>query len=499
MDYKDLHRDIHQRVCNFIQDDRVKRKDLELPRGYLKTSTCNIGKNIWRGAKNPKIRILIASNVAENAEKMVAAVRWHWEKNSLLKALYPEAVPEYSRVKWSDRSAVLNGHTDGQVGTYESIGCGGSAVSRHFDAITEDDLIYAKKDDLAGGELRPSQADIEKAIGWHKLVYSLLVNQKTDVIDNIGTRWDPKDLKWYIRRYEPYYKTLAFNVHGQFDPRIARSRHRSGPSAWMDRYDENVLMSLQVAQGPYMYSTQYLGDPIDPSEKVFDEQWIQYYTELPKGLTFFTTIDLSGWKEGLSGKSTGKSAAVVLTCGVDQRGHLWLARYDRGKFTPTKILDLMWAHWRQFGVRMIGIEEVYYQKSIRHFANKRMDDEPNKYERIKVKQLKTSTHISKDARIRALEPLAFTGGIHARKDMGKFRDEFVDYRPGILDCDILDALAYQLQIARPDLFEQEFAADQNPLLFDNIIDEIESRARRKDDLASITADLLSPTELVFNG
>jgi hypothetical protein len=245
-----------------------------------------------------------------------------------------------------------------------------------------------------------------------------------------------------------------------------------------------------------MYSTQYLGLPIDPGARVFDGTWLQYYDVVPPGLLYFTAVDLAGWREDISDKSSGDSQAVVLTCGIDRLGHLWLARYDRGKYNPTMILDLIWAHWYQFNSKRIGIEEVYYQKSIRHFAMKRMEAMKDPNMQLNIIPLKASTRVSKDARIRALEPLAFNGGIHCRKDMTRFVDEFIEYKPGVRSCDVLDALAWIFIFARPEIVDEVSVHDDSPLLFDNILKELEERARRSknDSIRLLSNDLLDPLE-----
>jgi hypothetical protein len=91
---------------------------------------------------------------------------------------------------------------------------------------------------------------------------------------------------------------------------------------------------------------------------------------------------------------------------------------------------------------------------------------------------------SKDIRIQGLEPLASNLGIHCKPTHKEFISEFTDFVPNNRLChkDILDALAYQMQIARPGQVVP--SSDKEPKTFtevntiEKVLDEIFNRHRK---------------------
>ena len=465
MDYKDLNPTIHLPLCNFIQDDRFRRKQVTLPRGYLKTSACTIGKALWLACKNPQIRILIASNVIENAMKMVNQIKSHVENNPRLRQFFPEIVPDsFNKIRWSDRCAEVNRPVSWPEGTWEAIGCGGSVISRHYDHIIEDDLIYAKKDDLTGGELMPNRDDIEKAIGWHKLASSLLISPGAGIIDNVGTRWAPFDLINYITKNEKGWKFF-----------IRRIMNEEGVPSWPERFSNETIEELKASQGPYMFSTQYMCRPISSSQKVFQRDWLQPYSVLPTGMRYYTTVDLAGWDDASSGRGKHKAFNVILTCGIDHNRHLWIARIDRGRFTPTEVVEHVWQHVQAYAVEKVAFEVVYYQKAILEEVKRFYEKTGNAF---LVSALNRDPKITKDARIRGLQPIAAAGALHYREDMKDFLEEYEDY-PMSATRDILDALSDQPRIAHPPEFSF-VAPPKNPFCLDEILEDLKKKANKND-------------------
>ena len=500
MGYDDIIEELHGEFCRFLEGPEG-RKQGTLPRSFVKTWIATIAYSIWCALPRtkpdefpaaairslvpsrqnaelappslpldtplpfvplsgyasefevdpfytigPNLRILLASYVVGNSMKMISLIRKTYERNKTMMILFPEVIPEnFTKVKWSDTEACIARSENFTESTFEAGGIGGSTTSRHYDMIIEDDLIYANKDDFSGRELQPNQEDIDKAIGWHKLAMSLLVPGPHTRIHNIGTRWAKNDLVQYIRDHEPDY--IIFEraaTKGAVWP--------EGIPEWPQMYGTKKLQQIFNSQGPYMFSTQYLNRPIAPEDMLFKPEWLQYYkaaSDVPTSVRIFTTTDLSTW-----GASADKhsSRGVVLTCAWDSNNHVWILRYDVGRFNPSQIIDIWYMHNKLYKPELIGVEEVYYQKAVGHFARLRMQKEGW----LPVRGLKTSTHVDKDVRIRALEPYAINGAIHCRHDHKDFILEYSDYVPNakVGTKDILDALAYQLQIARPGIVEQ---------------------------------------------
>lgn len=474
LDYKDMVPHVHGRLCRFLQSEHIRKKQVTLPRGFLKTTTATIGRALWLACRNPNIRILIASSVIENARKMVGAIQRHVESNPRVRMFFPEIVPDnFNKVQWSGSAACLRRTKDYPEATFEAIGAGGSAISRHYDRIIEDDLIYPKQDDMSGSELMPNRDDIEKAIGWHKLAPSLLIDPGRGHMDNVGTRWAPYDLIGYIRKREPGWRHFELTVYKKGQDKVP---------TWPERFPHETLQDLADMQGPYLFSTQYLCKPVDPSARVFKRDWLRFYSELPTGLRYFTTVDLAQWEHAKSTKNSQKCFNVILTVGVDAARHFWVARYDRGKFTPTEVVQICAQHHRAFNTDKIGIEVVYYQKAI-------LEEFKRFYEAtgilLPVHGYNRDTKVTKEARIRGLQPLAANGHLHIRDDMKELIEEYEDY-PMSRTRDILDALSDQLWIAKPPEIELEIEP-ANVFDIEEIVEKIKSQ--RKGDGYGISSQL----------
>lgn len=722
LNYEDLSGRIHGPLCYFLEHPKYGRyRDATVPRSWFKTSIATVGKSIWLPIRrDPNIRILIAMNTADNAEKRIHVIRQHWENNELLKAAFPELVPDFRQTRWSNSCAELRRKKRSEEGTYEAIGSGGAVVSRHYDHIDEDDLVYAKKDDLSGSEICPNQEDINKAIGWHKLVYSLFSNPAKSTLDNIGTRWAVHDLKDWIYQNEPN-KFRFFRLSAE---KIDQLNNPTGEPMWHERFSKEVLQDLKDSQGSVMYctpaespvlmsnwdnkpikdvnvgdkiigftrgenskktrlvetivtkkyeymapivklimesgntvrctkehkwytgredgthalykqaligsrlmyvadteveelvgnkrdlalwlgglfdgegscthvmtisqspyhnrdicnrieyaltelgykwscdgrtrtdirfrtlnsynhtyrlsstfedkrrfllqckpikgniakslykfcsmfiqnkdkvldiiddgiepvyaietgtsnyvvwgyassnSTQYLNLPRDPADALFNVQWLQYYSsdeQIPENSNYATIVDLASW-----GDSNGVARNVIVTVARDVSNHLWVCRYDRGKFNPSQVIELMTSHARRFGSDPTRyscyVEEVQYQKAIRHFAKKSMEDTGFFYS---LNALKSDVRKgAKDMRIKTVQPVTQNGCVHIKPMMKELITEFADYPSGIT-CDILDCLGYAVQRKLPKTPETAVEAAKNhPFSLENILESI---------------------------
>ena len=491
--YKDMVPHVHGDICDFMTNDAHGRfRQATVPRSWFKTWVMTVGKAIWLTLpdeeglwkknypwKGPDARILIASNVVDNAEKMVHKIRSEWMNNTRLKAAYPELVPAFNKIRWSNSCAELRRPGKFTEGTYTAVGAGGSVISQHFDHIVEDDLIYAKKDDFTGKELMPSQEDIDKAIGWHKLTFSLLANPQTGTMDNVGTRWAPHDLIDYIRTNEKHYQCFQISVTKDAVYPIPNNDW----CVWKERYDKKTLENIRASQGAHIFETQYLNRPRQASDVVFSTTYLNTHSsvlEFPKGINYRTFVDVASWSDR---KNLARS--VVITLGKDVKNHMWVARCDAGRYNPTEVIERMADHAKQFDSKVL-VEEYQYQKALRHFAKKYMEDSGNVFtcEAIPHEAQKNA----KELRIRGLEPVVKNGMLHVLDSMTDLIEELEDYPYGATK-DILDCLGYGYKYA-PKSFTTYEGSVEDPFSIETIVNEIKNGKNNevsvfKDPLAHI--------------
>jgi len=470
--YNDLVPHVHGDLCDFATNPKYGRfRQATMPRTWFKTWTWTIGKSIWLSLpdedgifkenfpyKGPDVRILIASNVIDNAAKMVFKIKQEWMQNERLKAAFPELVPDFNKTRWSDHVAELRRTIKATEGTYTAVGVGGAVISQHFDHIIEDDLVYAKKDDFTGMELMPTQEDIDNAIGWHKLAQSLLVNPKTSCMDNVGTRWAPQDLIWYIRRFEKIYSCFEVAVE---DP-------DTGDTIWPERFPREVLDQIREAQGNRIYETQYLNRPRAGEDIVFKREYVHIHEsldEFPLDMEYKTIVDVAGW-----GDKKGLARNCILTAGMDSKHHVWVGRLSVGRFNPTQVITIYKDHSRQFKSNIL-IEEIQYQRAISHFSREEMERTGEWFmqERLPYDGRKDA----KNLRIRSLEPMISNGALHILVSMGTLLEE-LEFYPYSKTVDILDCLGYYLKLAKP-VTETPRVENKNPFKMSEIEKELKGR------------------------
>ena len=418
---------VHKTLCDFLSSPGL-RKSIVLPRGFLKTTVCSTAYPIWRVIRDPDIRILITQNRSDNAEKILQSVRMVFEKNALFQTLYPEILPDYRKVRWSNRAAEVARKSGHPEATFESAGVRTALTSRHYDVIIEDDIIAASKDDMTGIEAIPSREEVDKAIGWHKLATSLLTNPKTGEIINVGTRWAKYDVVEHIlTEQKDYYKFFHLSA---LDP--------EGAPTYPERFDLETLSRIKADQGTYIYSTQYLNSPIDEDSMVFSPDWIKFYEYEPENLHTYILVD-----PAISEKRKADYSCVMCV-GVDSKRNIYVLEYTRKRMNPSALIDEIFSMARRREPLRVGIESVAWQQALAHFVEKERAERDIFF---KIEEIKPGPKESKDLRIRGLQPIAEAGSLYIKKHHTELYQEILDFPYGSHD-DVVDTLAYVQRFAK---------------------------------------------------
>lgn len=465
--FGDLDADIHKPICDQLEKYEVDPKVIiVLPRDWFKSSIGAIAYPIWRAIRNPNIRILITQNSHLNACKKLQAIKQIFEKNMLFRALYPEILPT-KNCRWSGECLTVNRSATHPEGTFEAAGTGTAVTSRHYDLIIEDDTVAPEKDSLKGVVQEPTQLEIEKAIGWHRVAMPLQIHPTKSQRVVIGTRWAVRDLIGWILENEPSYV------------KIERKAIENGKHVW-DRFDANVMEQLEIALGPYMVAMLYLNEPISTINQIFKRDWIQYYDEMSKAdkrdLVYCTSVDpAASESEGTSDPDYN----IVLTTGINPNtGRVYVMKITRARMNPGELINAILEHQLLYKPVVVKIEAISYQRTINYWL-KRTKEKLNR--RFYVEEIKTHGRVSKEMRIRALQPYFADGLVFIRAHMGDLERELLAFPRGAHD-DILDALCMQVQFWNNETemrrAEKEEKTNIDPLSGACIIDELLKRVTK---------------------
>lgn len=123
--------------------------------------------------------------------------------------------------------------------------------------------------------------------------------------------------------------------------------------------------------GSYIYANQYQNEIIPTDKQVFPRHWLRYFVELPPLVHTFAFIDPAISET----ESADYTAFVVIS--VDTQENIYVRVARRERCNPSRTIDLMFELYDKYRPQTIGIEDVAFQRSIIHFAQREMKARKN--------------------------------------------------------------------------------------------------------------------------
>lgn len=444
---------VHGQFCRLLVREEKKRRLLLMPRGHLKSTIGTVADSIRLVLADPdNARILIASETVTLAEKFLLEVKGHFEKNQLLRALFPELIPaRFSGpgVQWSSSMASVNRSTGHREASWTAIGVGGSIIGSHFTRI--------KCDDLIGYEAMRSPAKMQEAKNWVSYIEPLLTSPRRDIIDFIGTRWSKTDLYAHVMEY---YKE-ALRV-------FTRSAVEGGEIILPQKYSWADYQRIQ-SENPALWFAQFVNNPITAGQS--DLAWDQVgrfrfsldgeYVILSNGKKWhLEQLDRVLTADPNSGSLTAPDAAAISVQGLSPDDELIQLDSWSGRVDPTGFVDLIYDKARLWRVRAAGIEKAGQQNTAHYLRRKARE---NSYY-LNVIELEPGKR-KKDERIRFnLGPIIKSGSYFILAAQTVLSQQGADF-PDCILWDELDAAAYGPDILRkPDKWDKPQVKRREDLL-----------------------------------
>lgn len=452
---------LHLSFSQFLQSTPGSDKLIIMPRGHYKTTITSISYPIFLtcndtvlGVPGADLRLLIASSTSTNAQKILSVIRSKWERCELLRWLFPERVPDFSKVRWNDSCATLARQADWPEGTFEAIGAGGTAVSRHFDGILEDDLV--NEDHLL------SREQMDKVIGWHQYKESLFINPSRRINPLVGTRWAHYDLiQWSIDN-EP------------FRHRYVRSAVENGVPIFPEEFTLQEFERLLTVMGTYKYSCQYLNDPQADTGRKFEEQWLRFYEGLPAGTyNYYIVIDpaASVFKAGGGAEVKDTDYSALVGIAVSTEGAIYVDDVVCARLGVDELIYELFRMVETYTLRAagtapnVGVETNAFQRALLFPIRQEMQRSGSYFH---VTELKASSKSTKQLRILALQPYFSNSAIHVKRSHAELLHEYRLF-PLAKHDDAMDALAYAVQMARPAQVPKEAPRTESPFSLESIL------------------------------
>lgn len=413
--------DFHREIYRMYEDESKKRVALGAPRGHSKSTITDLVYLAWVIVHKKAHFVLLVSDTYSQATLFLEALKAEFESNERLKSFYGKLTSD----NWSEGEIVSNGVM------VKALGAGMKVRGLKFREYRPELILV---DDLENDELVENKDRREKLERWFNgaLVPSLDRDGRVIII---GT----------ILHYDSLLaKMLDTEKYTEYEKRTYRAVN-DGESLWPEHLSIEDLEKIkqeyiEKGQASLFYS-EYMNDPIDKESQEFKRESFQYRTwdELNKLQTKgYLTID-TAISEKASGDYTGFALAFV------DRENKWTVKAWHERLSPKALIDKIFELHQAFRIDTIGIEKTIYLQAIKPF----LDDEcrlRNIWPRIVELDHKQQ---AKETRIRGLIPRYESKSVfHIQHECTDLEDELLTFPKGIHD-DVLDALAYQNQIALP--------------------------------------------------
>lgn len=423
--YKDLSEPLHSDYCRFLQwCDANSYSNLTLfPRSHYKTSIGTTARSIWWLIRDPETAIGLGSATLKDCRPFGRDIKGQAERNIKLKTLFPDVFYENplkgTDEKWTEEEFSVKRKRFRKESSVTLFGLEDDLpTGRHFDKILNDDAI--NKENVR------TPARMEKIADQANLLPPLLVTLDQP-INWVGTHYHLHDYYMRLR------KDLDIKVY-------LRRAIENGLPIFPQKFSLKALESLRTKWGNYLFQSQYLLDPTDPSDKKFRTEWLQYFHEpiLPgkRGLNFFLVVDPASRRR----KESDFTAMLVFA--VDHDWNFYLVDGVHDKLNPFERINKAFNLCKKWNILHVGWETIGFQETDKFYLE-RMQREKNFY--FNIHEIKAHKE-RKDDRIMGIQPTMQAGKFWVPAAGIKYRRSWVNPDDGLgADIDIIVQLIGEME------------------------------------------------------
>lgn len=404
-----------------VERGEIKRLMVFMPPRHGKSEIISVQFPAWLIGRNPDRDIILASYSSDLAHDFGRQTR------NLIAS--PEFTNIFTNVTLAeDSSAKGKWNTNGR-GAYNAVGVGGALTGRGAHILIIDDPVKNRAD-------AESQVYRDNTWSWYTSTARTRLSPDGAIIV-VMTRWHDDDLAGRILKNGDSWEIINLPAIATQDEQF----RKTGEPLWPTRFSIQNLLQTKSEIGSYDWSALYMQDPLDESTQEFKRSFFRYTPKqslLAKTTSNYITIDTA-----ISERDSADSTGIVRNYVDDQ--NKWNIKAYRMKISPTELIDNLFAMNAEDRPVSIGIEKTIYLQAIKPF----LDDEMRRRNTfLPIVELQHN-QTQKETRIRGLIPRYESGSIfHIEGETKELEDELLRFPKAVHD-DVMDALAYQLQIAKP--------------------------------------------------
>lgn len=410
--------------CREVQQDPNNRLDL-WAREHYKSTIITFALTIQDILNNPEITVGIFSHTRPIAKGFLRQIKQEFERNELLKALFPDILwqdPRKQAPKWSeDEGLVVKRKGNPKEQTLEAWGLvDGQPTSKHYKLMVYDDVVTRESvttPDMIG--------KVTEAWELSRNLFS-----EGGSTRYIGTRY----------HYNDTYRTImSRGIEARLYPATDDGTVEGEPVL----LSKERLAEKRREMGPYTFACQMLQDPKADETQGFKEEWLRHYKQTTaEGQNVCILVDPASEKR----KDSDYSAFWVV--GFNGDDNIYVLDMVRDRLNLTQRADKLFELHKKWKPNEVGYEKYGMMADIEYVRERQ---ERDNY-RFGITELGGSQ--PKPDRIRRLIPWFESGRIWLPEKLYKtdyqgkvidlvsafIEEEFKPF-PVALHDDMLDALA----------------------------------------------------------
>ena len=462
MGFDKLRVETHGPLCKFLDTCTLKRRIVQHPRSTFKTTLVTVVGNTQTYLRDDTEQILIVGNSDTNARKHLSKIRIQFERNRLLRFLFPERFWEdvSQASEWSGKALFCPTKALHGEPTFDCAGAGSAIVSRHYTKITADDII--------GDDEAYSDVEMDHITEWSTGLESFFIPPFEErQLDIPCTYWRTNDVYAFLEKFhghgvEPVPTGPFSYMRGNLAV-FRRGAIEDGKSIYPEGLPMEFLQRLQETN-PERYAAQYANNPMSSDLTTFrpeyrrwydqrsEDGWVLSYKHLEEGgkgeveIIRAENLYRIGLCDPHAGGSEGRrfksSRASVMMVGVDTaKQRIFILDCWIKRAATNEIVDEILRQNEKWHPEIFSIEANGLQKMLKHWIDERV-------ERDYRPSVPYDPYIptgDKDGqyRIKGLQPLYRAGQIYHGRGMLELEEEYLSYPRGLKDG--LDCLAQGLK------------------------------------------------------
>lgn len=396
---------------------------VSVPPRHGKSQQCSIDLPAWFLGRNPEENIITASYSFDLAQTFGGKTREKVD-SPVFKLIFPDVKlkeDEKARGRWRTNKG----------GGYLAAGVGGPLTGHGAKILLIDDPTKNREE---------AESEVMREKNWDWFTSTAFTRlEPGGVAIIIATRWHLDDLSGRIINHPELSKRTKVINFAAIAERDQQPYRANGEALWKTRFSHDALREIKSAVGPYDWAALYQGNPILTENQEFRPEWIKTVPELlvsVKNCRRFLTVDTAMSKKA--------QADFTGFCdnNVDQE-NFWYFKAWGAKLSPEELVDTLFSLHTQNHYESIGIEKTTYTQGLKPY----LDSEQRKRNKFLPIVEVQHNQTAKEIRIRGLIPRYASGSIfHIQGQCTMLEEQMKHFPVGVHD-DVLDAAAYQLQIA----------------------------------------------------